>query len=205
MADIYQNFKELASMHREAVDYRIDFREKDSRFAIIAPHGGKIERGTSRVANAIAGDDYAYYSFEGLKPKSHSLHITSDRFDEPHALSIACRVDIVVTIHGAYGELPCVYLGGLHEELKVILITNLNECGFYATYDPSPTRQGKGITNICNRGRRKKGVQIEMTQGFRKSLYDKSVHDKSVWKENTNFYHFVSIIRNVLGEKNGYI
>ncbi len=198
MVDIYQSFRELASGQREAIDFRIDFRKKDSRFAIIAPHGGKIERGTSRIADAIAGDDYAYYCFEGLKPKSHTLHISSNRFDEPHALSIVNRVDIVITIHGAYGKAPYVYLGGLHEELKYALILKLNEGGFAADNDPSPTRQGKRFSNICNRGRCRKGVQIEMTQGLRKSLFDQSDHDKSIWKQNGNFDHFVNTIRSVL-------
>jgi phage replication-related protein YjqB (UPF0714/DUF867 family) len=52
--------------------------------AIIAPHGGKIEPGTSEIAAAIAGDDYSLYRFQGLRDRPREeLHITSAKFDEP--------------------------------------------------------------------------------------------------------------------------
>jgi phage replication-related protein YjqB (UPF0714/DUF867 family) len=52
--------------------------------AVIAPHGGGIEPGTSELATAIAGDDFSLYLFEGLKSAGNGeLHITSTNFDEP--------------------------------------------------------------------------------------------------------------------------
>ena len=50
--------------------------------------------------------EHAYYCFECLKTPSHDLHITSNRFDEPSALSIASQANIVITLHGAYGKKP---------------------------------------------------------------------------------------------------
>ncbi|MEQ8428365.1 MAG: poly-gamma-glutamate hydrolase family protein [Gammaproteobacteria bacterium] len=198
MTDIYSSFEELAQNHREQVDYRIDVRPAPSRFAIVAPHGGRIEHGTSQVARGIAGDDHACYCFEGLKPLSHDLHITSNKFDEPTALDIVSQVDIVVTVHGAYGKQPYVYFGGLHTGLKHELIYILQDAGFPAAHDPSPTRQGKGRTNICNRGQLQRGVQMEMTQGFRKSLFDKPDYNHTEWRPNQNYYRFTRAIREAL-------
>ena len=198
MMDIYQNFEELSLNEQEHTDFRIITRKRETRFGIFAPHGGRIEHGTSQIASAIAGEDYAYYSFEGLKAPSHDLHISSNRFDEPTALSMVCQVDVVIALHGAYGKIPYVYFGGLHEELKEAFITELRKQNFDADHDPSPTRQGKGKTNICNRGRHQRGIQIEMTQGFRKSLFTKPDYDHTQWRPNNNFDLFVETIRNVL-------
>ena len=54
-----------------------------SRVLIIAPHGGRIEVGTSELAALIAADEHNLFSFEGLKPRGHNreLHITSRCFE----------------------------------------------------------------------------------------------------------------------------
>ena len=187
MTGIYHNFAELAENEEESVDFNIDVRSARSRFAIVAPHGGCIEHGTSQIVRGIAGNNHAFYCFEGLKDPSHRLHISSNRFDEPRALAIVGSVDVVITIHGAYGKTPHVYFGGLHEELKMSFIDELTQEGFAADHDPSPTRQGKGKTNICNRGREGKGVQIEMTQGFRKSLFHKPDYQHKNWRPNEDY------------------
>ncbi len=49
------------------LDYLILSRQGTSGIAVMAPHGGGIEPGTSEIANRVAGDEHAYYSFEGLK------------------------------------------------------------------------------------------------------------------------------------------
>ena len=164
----------------------------------MAPHGGRIEHGTSQIAAGIAGNDFAYYSFEGLKTLSHDLHITSNHFDEPHAIQLAKNSDIVITLHGAYGKKPFVYFGGLHHDLKQELIFALIQASFPAALDPSPNRQGSGETNICNRGKLKKGVQIEMTQGFRKSLFIAPDYEHTTWRPNSSFDLFTQTIRDVL-------
>ncbi len=198
MSGIYSNFAELADSLQENTDYRIVARSKQTRFAIVAPHAGRIEHGTSQVADAIAADNHACYLFEGLQPLSHDLHISSNAFDEPQSVSLINNVDIVITIHGAYGKTPYVYFGGLHEPLKQALIDQLVQAGFPAEHDPSPTRQGKKPTNICNRGKSGKGVQIEMTQGFRKSLFNKPDYNETRWLPNERFHQFVNTVRETL-------
>jgi phage replication-related protein YjqB (UPF0714/DUF867 family) len=88
MADKYASFQELERTERRRV-YRVLSRPRKARIAIIAPHGGKIEPGTSEIARKIAGADFSFYAFEGRKKQHNkSLHITSTRFDEPICLAL---------------------------------------------------------------------------------------------------------------------
>ena len=63
----YTNFGELVQNEKADEDYTILYREVDSQVAIIAPHGGGIEPGTIDIADAIAGCDFTFYAFKGLK------------------------------------------------------------------------------------------------------------------------------------------
>ncbi|MFO1434843.1 MAG: poly-gamma-glutamate hydrolase family protein [Gammaproteobacteria bacterium] len=101
--DRYLSFEELAAVEREDIDYRIVVREvPGASHAVITPHGGGIERGTTQIARAIAGDTHHLYLFEGLKPRGNlnALHITSRRFDEPRCLELVARSETVISVHG---------------------------------------------------------------------------------------------------------
>lgn len=67
MIDAYKNFAELEQTEKEDEDYTIFYREVDSEIAVIAVHGGGIEPGTIDIADALAGCDYTFYAFKGLK------------------------------------------------------------------------------------------------------------------------------------------
>ena len=67
-ADCYRGFHDLAGAHAEGVDYAVHVRyPQDSPVAVIAPHGGRIEGGTSAVARLIAGVEHGLYLFEGMR------------------------------------------------------------------------------------------------------------------------------------------
>jgi phage replication-related protein YjqB (UPF0714/DUF867 family) len=60
--------QDLAEHETLGKDYRIVVeRRSDSSVAVVAPHGGSIERGTYEIARAIAGNDFSLYPFEGTK------------------------------------------------------------------------------------------------------------------------------------------
>ena len=198
MTDRYKNFAELAAGEIVGEDYQIEYRLKSSALAIFAIHGGYIEHATQSLANHIAADDFSYYTFSGLQDNCQHLHITSNNFDEPTAIKIAESASIVISIHGAYGQQEITWLGGLNEELKRLLIEKLNENGFAADYDPSPNRQGKGKSNICNRGQSREGVQLELPQGMRKSLFIKPDYNNPDWIKNERYNEYVSAIRSCL-------
>lgn len=202
--DYYANFSELNHKETEGVDFRVRLREGTSGVAIVAPHGGKIERGTSQIANAIAGTNHSYYSFEGIKPilrANRILHITSNNFDEPRARSLVTGAQTVMTIHGAKGMHSAVYAGGLDMSLRQLILDTLNCAGFVAEDDPSPSRQGRGANNICNCGLSGQGLQLELTLGLRQSMF-RRVDAGNGWATTQKFSKFVQVVRSALDNLN---
>jgi len=196
--DLYTSFTHLSCCEREGHDYRIRWRMGGSGIAIVAPHGGGIERGTSEVADSIAGREHGFYAFEGLKSAgNHVLHLTSNRFDEPQALRLVRRSRAVITIHGAKGREPAVYLGGLDFGLRERISEALISAGFLAIDDPSPTRQGRSPSNICNRCVAGRGVQLELSYGLRTMLF--AGLDPAGLRRPTSLYvRFAGTLRAVL-------
>jgi len=167
----YMSFGELADREVDGKDYRIRVELRDPCVLIIAPHGGNIERTTSEIAEAIAGHHYSFYSFEGLKVEGNSvLHIESHLFDEPRALQAVEKASIVITVHGQIDQKDgFVMVGGLHENLSSEIEKQLEAAGF-KTQPPTKGLMGTDPMNICNRGRSKKGVQLEISRKVRDLL-----------------------------------
>jgi phage replication-related protein YjqB (UPF0714/DUF867 family) len=175
MPDQYHNFAALAAREKEGVHFRVHVVARPSPFAIVAPHGGWIEPGASHVATAVAGADHSLYRFESLarRPPERTLHITSTRFDEPRALALISTSEIVLTIHGRKdaGDQAAVWVGGLHEPLRDDIASALRDSGFAAkAVGEGHPLAGRDPTNICNRGRRGAGVQIEIPKSLRLEL-----------------------------------
>lgn len=126
-----------------------------------------IEVGTSEIAHIIAGSEYSLFSFEGLKPygTNRDLHITSHQFDHPDCLSMAARSEFVITLHGCLGTSQ-IHVGGLDAELAAQLAKHLSGAGF-TTDAQSLKYPGRHPLNICNRGARSKGAQLEISYDLR--------------------------------------
>jgi len=167
----YMSFKELADHEVEGQDYRIRVELRDPRVLIMAPHGGKIEPATAEIAEAIADMDYSLYSFEGLKANGNSvLHIESHLFDEPRALQAVEKADIVITVHGQIEQKEeFVMVGGLHDLLRSRVKEQLEAAGF-KTRPPTEGLLGTDPMNICNRGKLRQGVQLEISRRVRDVL-----------------------------------
>jgi phage replication-related protein YjqB (UPF0714/DUF867 family) len=169
----YKSFAELKTFQSEGSSYRLILRARRSRIAVIAPHGGGIEPGTSEIARAIAGFVFSYYTFEGLMQSGNEvLHITSTLFDEPKCLHLLNDSDSVVAIHGCGGEQKSVFVGGLAHELKTRLINTMVTAGFDARL-AGENYTGHQLQNICNRSRSGKGVQLEISEGLRRAMFKK--------------------------------
>jgi len=197
--DSYRNFAQLAQEQTDGVDYEIECRRGSSGHAVIAPHGGRIERGTGPLAAAIAGQEHSYYCFSGLKPGIRAnklLHLTSDHFDEPRALALVQGSERVISIHGARGDMPVVYTGGLDRELRTVVMRELALAGITTMHDPSPTRQGRGLSNICNRGLLGAGLQLELSFALRRQIFERGRDGEYV--PNSRFFVLVEAIRGAL-------
>jgi phage replication-related protein YjqB (UPF0714/DUF867 family) len=179
-----RNFADLATRFRRGIDYDIVVQARPaSNVAIVVPHGGGIERGASAIGRAIAGKDLNLYLFEGRLPARNyeELHLTSHRFDEPEALALVARCDHVVTIHGFNAHEgvepdPGVVIGGLDEPLKDRIGVALRAAGIAVLTD-GLRFQARDPQNICNRGRRGMGVQLELSNRLRGGLQEPAFVD----------------------------
>ena len=168
-AKLYKGFADLAKYQVRSKDYEIVALSRPlSRVAVIAPHGGAIERGTSQIARALAGDDYHLYLFEGIRPSNNyaTLHLTSHYFDEPECLAIVGQCPIVVAIHGCRGTDERVLLGGRNVALKSQLAAAIRRTGVTAETD-GHAFPAMEPNNICNRGLTGQGVQLEFSAALR--------------------------------------
>lgn len=171
MKDKYANFSELAMHNVCGRDYRVHVVPRPGSTAIIAPHGGKIEPGTSEVALALAGDSLSFYAFEGLRrSRNGELHITSTNFDEPECLRLLAASPRAVGIHGKGPDRNRVVLLGGRDTLAVNRL-KLSLGKYHFEVKMAPTRlQGCSEKNICNRCMSGLGVQLELSRGLRDYL-----------------------------------
>ena len=163
----YESYADLQK--RVPVDnYTIEYKNTGSDITIIAPHGGTIEPGTTEVAKIIAqNSSYNYYSFIGINRKETDLHITSHKFDEPLCIDLVKRSKIVVAIHGYQDVKKQICLGGRDNRLKNKAFNKLSAAGFTSITE-GHMYPGIHPTNICNLGKRKRGLQLELSNGIRK-------------------------------------
>jgi phage replication-related protein YjqB (UPF0714/DUF867 family) len=122
----------------------------------------------------VAGERLSFYAFEGLKSSGNAvLHITSTRFDEPLCLALLARCDCVLTLHGERGRDSSteIQVGGLDEQACERIeqacarrqFQVRRAVGQYAGREPE---------NLCNRGRSRRGVQLELSRALRASAFE---------------------------------
>jgi phage replication-related protein YjqB (UPF0714/DUF867 family) len=97
---------------------------------------------------------------------------------------------VVVTFHGQNGDEHFVKVGGLAGQLGVSLICHLKAAGFTASQHNDTNLQGRDKNNICNRGTKGQGLQLEISRGLRDAL----TTDKSAMAR------FSSAVRSTLDE-----
>ncbi|MBA3767082.1 MAG: poly-gamma-glutamate hydrolase family protein [Acidobacteria bacterium] len=196
--DTYRNFAELSKSERETRDYRRVIERRNSKITIIAPHGGGIEPGTSEIAKALAGGEFSLYCLEGLKVRGNyeALHITGTNFDDPACVQLVNGSNIVLAIHGCDSANKAVYVGGLNGNLKAQFIEVLRDAGFHAEEDVS-SHSGSSSQNICNRGVSDGGVQLEISEGLRRTMFS-GLNRRERQITTPIFDEFVAVIRAML-------
>ncbi len=196
MADKYNNFEELKSNENEGVDYRVVIKKANNfDVAIIAPHGGGIEPGTSEISEGIAGNDFPLAIFEGIKSNNnHELHITSTNFNEPRCLALVESAQNIIAIHGEQSRGNIIYLGGANAEFGKCIQTVLEVRGFKVSKHPNNNFQGEAPGNICNRGKNGKGVQLEISHGLRSVLFE-SLSAQGRKRKTEEYNIFIAALR----------
>ena len=162
------DLKSLLDSQRD-IDYEIEVKETDSNVTVVAIHGGKIEKGTTELAYALAShNNYNYYSFLGLKRTNNfSLHVSSDKFAEAYALEMVSKSKETLSIHGCEGSEEFTYIGGRDTELADKIKESLTKYGFTVKKDNPKNLAGILPDNIVNRNIDKRGVQLEISEGLR--------------------------------------
>lgn len=167
----FRSFADLAEAFTRDQDYRIvQLPRPGSSTMVLAPHGGSIEAFTSDIARGIAGEEYGLYLFEGLLRAGNfaSLHLPSERFDEPGCLQMLADCDRVVSVHGCSVTGEAVFIGGRDRALGEAVASSLRAEGI-ACHDAAEKLAGQDPRNICNRGRAGQGVQLEVSLDLRRS------------------------------------
>jgi phage replication-related protein YjqB (UPF0714/DUF867 family) len=188
--------------------------------AIIAPHGGGIEPGTSELCLAVAGYHpatlevtppggvtYDYWMFEGLRPADNDdLHVTSTRCDDGVALSLCGGALNALTLHGCTTtaaqqpeETDIVLVGGRNQVLKQYLLEAFAVEHVNAV-DGLPVRalNGDDADNIVNRTLLGMGGHLELTTPLRRAMFE--VNTRADRKHTTTpvFWAFVAACRAAL-------
>jgi phage replication-related protein YjqB (UPF0714/DUF867 family) len=183
---------------------------------ILAVHGGGIERGTSEIAMAVAGYHPATFApatdclglhdlwmFEGLLNAGNSrLHVTSTKFDDPITLKLVQISKRCLSIHGL-DDIPGgvdIQIGGLDTELSTIVLEELVAAGISADVASEQDTNGNDLKNICNKTITRRGVQLEMTETYRESLFAPGCNTRELRKNNTtaNFCQLVAALRRAM-------
>ncbi|PGO60730.1 poly-gamma-glutamate hydrolase family protein [Priestia megaterium] len=180
MADMFKNYQELSQVYTEGTDYKITYAKNSTEIGVISIHGGGIEVGTTELLESIKSrrPAWSWYSFEALLASNNgNLHITSTNFDEPRAINLVNSLSRDVSLHGASGDTPITYIGGLDQVMRDFIWEALEKRGF-AVQLADGGIAGKEPNNIINRASHG-GVQLEMTTQQRKEFFTNDDWSKS--------------------------
>lgn len=191
--------------------------------AVLAPHGGGIERGTSELCLAVAGyrpagltpfggPTYDYWMFEGLlADRNARLHVTSTHCDDPVALALAGGSRTALSLHGctarqagAAGDGQAVVVGGRDAEFRRATGTALQAAGFQVLDGADvPSLAGQAADNLVNRTLSGGGVQLELTAELRDAMFAPGKNTIAARDSNTTgtFDTFVRAVRTAIATR----
>ncbi|WP_162992614.1 poly-gamma-glutamate hydrolase family protein [Bacillus velezensis] len=193
-ADKYRNFEELKA-NESPFNFSVFSKEQDTDVLILAPHGGGIEGGTSELAKEFS-KTYSTYLFEALKTRgAFDLHLTSTNFDEPQALEMLKEHEFTLSLHGYASNDRHVLVGGTDRDKAEAITSTLNNAGYSAELLDEGTRlSGSNPNNISNKNKTGKSIQLELSTGLRKSMFNTFSLKGSSGTRNENFYNFIDTL-----------
>ena len=188
--------------------------------AVIAPHGGGIETGTSELCLAVAGYHpatlevtppggvtYDYWMFEGLRSAGNAqLHVTSSGCDDGVALSLCGGALNALALHGCTTEAAgqpegtkLVLVGGRNQTLKQYLLEAFANNALEAV-DALGVKalNGDDAGNIANRTLLGMGGQLELTAPLRLAMFEENTRPRRKHTTTQVFWAFVAACRAAL-------
>lgn len=213
----------------EGVDYARPFRRDElfsdgdprtgvvDRTAVIAPHGGGIEFGTSELCVAIAGrhpatlqvipgigTTYGYWMFEGLRTADNAvLHVTATHCNDAAALSVCGSVLNALAVHGCTtqrAKLPddaeAVLVGGRNATFKQRLLDAFADAEIDALDAAGNLAlRGEESDNIVNRTLLGMGAQLEITAPLRARMFEDNTRPRRRDTTTATFWTVVTACR----------
>jgi len=173
---------------KEDIDWKKETRDQGNQVLIVAPHGGNIEQGTSELTKLLAQQGgYDYFSFEATRPSNNTqLHVTSTHYDDPTLHQMVEGRSATISIHGAKGDDPIVFLGGAKSDLRDEIQSQLEIRGFTVQVPPEYLG-GLNENNFINKNENSTGVQLELTTSLRKALFNNQDMSTSSRKNEDNW------------------
>ena len=195
-------------------------RDDPVKTAVVAPHGGGIETGTSELCLAVAGYHpatlevtppggvtYDYWMFEGLRRTGNAaLHVTSTGCDDGVARSLCAGALNALALHGctaaAAGQpegTELVLVGGRNLTFKQYLLEAFATAPLPAIdAQPFGALNGDHVDNIANRTLLGMGGHLELTTPLRLAMF--RVNTREGRKDTTTdvFWAFVEACRAAL-------
>jgi phage replication-related protein YjqB (UPF0714/DUF867 family) len=196
------------------------------RTAILAPHGGGIERGTSELCLAVAGYHpanlpkappagvaYDYWMFEGIREAGNAaLHVTSTGCDDAVAVSLCAGMLNALSLHGfdPAPEFPAdervVLVGGANTALRGLLLSGLDDAAIKAVDAAGHGElDGDDACNIVNRTlpvgdppRPLGGVQLELSTPLRDAMFTEHTRPRRKHTTTELFWTFVAVCRDAI-------
>jgi phage replication-related protein YjqB (UPF0714/DUF867 family) len=186
--------KALLSTIEQQGNYSFEIQaSRGSPIKLFAPHGGCIEPGTAPIVKALAGDQYDYFIFRGLRKGKNCkklLHVTSSHYNEERCKSMAQNALVAFSVHGCRGKDIRIEVGGGNRKLAVDLV-NLLMLNYPTALAPA-RRNGSSPLNFVNKAKHK-GIQLELSHGLRDYLF--FGYPKSPKPNPETFSKFIETVR----------
>ncbi|MHB1294188.1 MAG: poly-gamma-glutamate hydrolase family protein [Anaerolineae bacterium] len=177
----YRDLTELVLHCVSDKDFRFVVVDRGADVTVVAVHAGGIEPLTGEVASAIAGEEYNYYAFCGLRAQGNEvLRVPLARFREMRLDSLMARSRVGLSVLGADGADEVVHLGGSNQRLKQLLAETLEGAGFVVR-GPAGAGAAHHPARFINKPH-EGGVQLELSRGLRAALVDGSLADRR-WED----------------------
>lgn len=185
-----KNFVELKAKGKEGIDYVITFNPSNALnpdYFLMTLHGGKIEAGTTELAQAVLKQyslknrTVSAYDFSSLHHSKifdessltdPEFHLTSARNDDPILKREAMKASHCLSLHGFKGDESDFCLGGRdhegrdHFSKKIELFLSQNAPELKSCTTCCGKWRGEATLNPVNFCKNK-GIQIEMSQKVR--------------------------------------